>query len=139
MALQKEELFLKNKNIKPTAMRLLVLQYLFSCEEAVSLNQVEEALPNADKSTIFRSLKTFEEFGVVHSIREATLTKYALCKTCTAEVHTDKHPHFHCNKCDSTICLSHILLPQIQLPEHFKLQEQEYLIHGICDKCNAIA
>lgn len=137
MALQAEETYLQEKNIKPTAMRLLVLQFLLNSKEAVSLTDIEIQLSEADKSTIFRSLKTFEENGLVHTIHEGAQTKYAVCHdTCTAKHHQDLHPHFHCTKCDTTVCLNSISLPNIQLPKEFSATSQEYLIHGICDKCN---
>ncbi|SFU27159.1 Fur family transcriptional regulator, ferric uptake regulator [Pustulibacterium marinum] len=137
MSFQREETYLVQKNIKPTAMRLLVLQYLLSTQEAVSLTDIETALSNADKSTIFRSLKTFEENGLVHTIHEGFQTKYAVCNsTCTADHHKDLHPHFHCTECNTTVCLNAISLPHLKLPDAFKVSSQEYLIHGICDKCN---
>lgn len=140
MSFEREELFLESKHIKPTAMRLLVLQYLFSCNEAVSLSDLENGLPEADKSTLFRSLKTFEEFGIVHTVHEGSVTKYAVCDAhCNADRHTDKHPHFHCTQCNTTVCLAAVNLPKLQLPDNFIATEQEYLIHGICNKCNEVA
>ena len=55
------ELHLKNKSVKPTAMRLLVLQFFTEQTKAVSLKNLEIALAPADKSTLFRTLRTFEK------------------------------------------------------------------------------
>jgi len=52
---------LNKREIKPTAMRILVLQYLMKQKSAISLQQIENAMPSADKSTIYRTLKTFEK------------------------------------------------------------------------------
>lgn len=140
MGFTKEEKFLKEKNIKPTAMRLLVLQYLFASNEALSLGAIETALPYSDKSTIFRSLKTFEENGLVHTIHEGSVTKYAVCgSACNPDFHIDKHPHFHCTQCDITICLETEVLPVINLPHNYTVSSQEFIIHGLCEKCNLIA
>ena len=42
---------------------------------------LEKAFPRADRITIYRTLKTFEEKGIVHGIEEGTTeVKYALCQ-----------------------------------------------------------
>ena len=71
---------LRKKSIKPTAMRLLVLQCLMEQNRALSLNELEVLFENADKSTIFRTLKTFQENYLVHRINDGSgAIKYALC------------------------------------------------------------
>ncbi|MDX5483056.1 MAG: transcriptional repressor, partial [Hymenobacteraceae bacterium] len=77
--LQNIENLLQEKQVKPTAMRLLVLEFLSKQQAAVSLNDLEAAFHRADRSTLYRTLKTFEEKGVVHSIADGTgSVKYAL-------------------------------------------------------------
>ena len=92
----KEENILKGRKIKPTAVRLLVLRELMEIDKAVSLKDLEQILVHSDKSTIFRTLKTFEQQKLIHSIADGSgVTKYALCLEsceCTPE---DQHFHFH--------------------------------------------
>src|ERR1700730_5508524 len=87
-----------NKNINPTAMRILVLNFLLKQNSAISLSDIEKGLKPADRITIYRTLKTFEEKGLVHVIDNGTGTpKYALCMDeCDADKHHDTHVHFYC-------------------------------------------
>ena len=129
---------LKDKNVRPTAMRVLVLQFLLKKEVAVSLSDIENYFDNADRTTLYRSLKTFEENGIVHQIDDGTgITKYALCEEhCTGETHSDLHLHFHCTNCNETVCLTEHKIPHINLPEKFTAKDANLVVKGICDKCN---
>lgn len=132
-----EEEILKNRNVKPTAVRLLVLRCLMEQENAVSLKDLEILLIHSDKSTLFRTLKTFEQQKVIHSIADGTgMSKYALClKNCECAVE-DQHFHFHCTKCESTFCLPKQSIPSIRLPPKFTIQQANLVLKGICANCN---
>ncbi len=52
---------LKRHNVKPTAMRILVLEYLIDKQVAVSLTDLYEAFEKSDRTTLYRTLKVFEE------------------------------------------------------------------------------
>ena len=84
---------LAEKNINPTAMRILVLNSLSQKKSAVSLTDIEKTLETADRTTIYRTLKTFAEKGLIHIIDDGTgLPKYALCPdNCDAGGHHDLH------------------------------------------------
>jgi len=74
---------LNKREIKPTAMRILVLQYLMKQKSAISLQQIENAMPSADKSTIYRTLKTFEKSKLIHAVeQQANLVIKGLCGNC---------------------------------------------------------
>ena len=69
---------LENKDIKPTAMRVLVLRQLVESGAAISLKNLEAKFERADKATLFRTLKTFEDKKLIHSIEDGTgSVKYA--------------------------------------------------------------
>ena len=129
---------LYHRNIKPTAMRLLILQFLMKQEKAISLNSIENAFEKADKSTIYRTLKTFEKNKLVHTIDDGTKKlKYALClESCRCNT-SDLHYHFHCNQCHSTFCLTNQHIPDIQLPTNFTMQQANMVIKGMCAECNS--
>ena len=128
---------LKQKNINPTAMRMLVLDFMVKQQGALSLTDIEKGLAPADRITIYRSLKNFEEHGLVHSIDDGTgAPKYALCvDDCNTVSHHDLHVHFHCNDCQETFCLPNSVLPEIPLPNGFRAEEMNLIVKGICDKC----
>ena len=76
--MQTAEEILNIKEVKPTAVRILVLRHLLEHKKAQSLKDIEEGLLHTDRSSIFRSLKTFEENKVVHSIEDGSgMVKYA--------------------------------------------------------------
>jgi len=129
---------LKGKDINPTAMRLLVLEFLTKQNAAISLTDLEKGMAPSDRITLYRTLKTFEEKGLVHSIEDGTgATKYALCEEdCDGENHHDLHVHFYCNTCKETFCLPNTQIPDISLPLNFLRQEMNLIIKGICDQCN---
>tara|TARA_R110002073_G_scaffold326860_1_gene507053 strand:+ start:329 stop:742 length:414 start_codon:yes stop_codon:yes gene_type:complete len=133
------EQILENNNVRPTAMRLLVLQFLLSKKVAVSLTNVEEYFDNSERTTLYRTLKTFVESGIAHQIDDGTgITKYALCEeSCNCEIETDLHLHFHCNNCNETICLTDHKIPQIKVPNGFVSENVNLVVKGICDKCSS--
>ncbi|MDD2565054.1 MAG: transcriptional regulator, partial [Salinivirgaceae bacterium] len=63
---------LLNKNVKPTAMRELVLNALLEQNVAISLSDLEKKFNRVDKVTLYRTLKTFEENKLIHSIDDGT-------------------------------------------------------------------
>ena len=94
---QELENILRNKDINPTAMRLLVLEYFLKQNTAISLSDLESDFDYSDRTTLFRTLKTFEKKGLLHSINEGNITVYALCTDdCSEEHHADSHIHFCC-------------------------------------------
>lgn len=133
------EKILEKNNVKPTAMRLLVLQFLLNNKVAVSLTDVENYFEKSDRTTLFRTLKTFAKSEIVHKIDDGTgVTKYALCEeNCHCEIETDLHVHFHCNKCNETVCLTDRKIPHINLPTGFLADEVNLIVKGVCDKCSA--
>ncbi|HQS05234.1 MAG: transcriptional repressor [Sphingobacteriales bacterium 17-39-43] len=131
------ENILISKKINPTANRMLVLDYLLDQHAAISLTDIEKGLTPANRVTIYRSLKLFSEQGLVHAVEDGTGTpKYALCiEDCNAEGHHDLHLHFYCSNCKETYCLPSTLIPKVELPDKFRVEEVNLLIKGICDKC----
>ena len=63
---------LENKSVRPTAMRILIYKYMAEKEIAVALTDIENAFAKADRTTLYRTLKTFEEKGIVHQIDDGT-------------------------------------------------------------------
>ena len=132
---QRENL-LQQRHIQPTAMRLLVLEYLLHNKQAVSLKQMETDFWHADRSTLFRTLKTFEEKKLVHRIEDGSgHAKYALCaESCECRLE-DVHLHFFCTTCEKTYCLEDQLIPLFSLPPSFRPEHANLVIKGLCADC----
>ncbi len=127
---------LQNRRIRPTAMRELVLKVLTEQSTAINLADLENKFEKADKVTLYRTLKTFEEKKLIHSIDDGTGSlKYALCKeTCQCNPE-DLHIHFLCSVCGKTYCLDDIAVPQVQLPKGFSLESLNLIVKGKCANC----
>ena len=132
------EQLLTSKNIRVTATRLLIYKFLAEKQVAATLSDIENAFEKADRTTLYRTVKTFVEKDIVHQIDDGTGTvKYALCEQdCSCEIETDLHLHFHCNNCNETVCLTDHKIPQIKVPDGFVSENVNLVVKGICDKCS---
>ena len=130
---------LEESNIKPTPMRMLVLEQLIIKKQNLSLSEIEELLYPADRITIYRTLQTFVKHGLAHSID--TLNNgsiYALCsKDCPPEAHQDNHPHFYCELCKKVTCNNDFVVAiehQPNAPE-YRINKVEITLKGLCPDC----
>jgi Fur family ferric uptake transcriptional regulator len=128
---------LTNKTVRITAMRQLVLEYFLENDGTFGLLELENDFPKSDRITIYRTLKTFEQKGIVHGISNGTgEVKYALCdEYCTTVSHIDRHPHFQCERCEQISCIDSQLIPKVELPKGYLQKEITMMIKGVCPNC----
>lgn len=135
---------LEQRDIKPTAMRILVLRAMTNCDEAFSLQSLEDKLDTVDKSTIYRCITLFLTHHLIHAIDDGTGSiKYAVCDSschCGEEGEhlDDMHAHFYCERCQRTFCLNRISVPLVTLPGNFKVHSINYVLKGLCPECSAL-
>lgn len=122
---------LKARDIRPTALRVLILRTMAGFDRAFSLADLEEELDTVDKSTLFRTLTLFLAHHLVHGIDDGTGSlKYALCSSdCDCEI-DDLHTHFYCTHCRRTFCLRGVAVPQVGLPDGFRPKRSISLSRG---------
>lgn len=128
---------LSNKNVRPTAVRLRVLDLFKKNPVAVSLNEIEDELKPVDRITLFRTLKTFEKHGIIHTVSaESGHVKYAPCaESCSCSYADHMHVHFSCQSCHKMYCLYDLRIPIIELPAGFKPVDASVVIKGTCKHC----
>lgn len=129
---------LNQKNIRPTAIRLRVLAFLREQSVAFGLSDIEDALSPIDRTTLFRTLKTFEKQGLIHGVhtRNGQL-QYAPCAdSCQCSYDDHLHAHFACQACHKTFCLYEVRFTDVRLPEGFKPVDANVVIKGICARCS---
>lgn len=130
---------LKKHNLRKTSCRFDTLHiFLNHQKKALSQNDIEKLTKGRfDRVTIYRTLNTFIEQGILHRIfDENNSVKFALCPDeCSSHNHQHDHIHFKCNKCKTTTCIDEVTLVDIQLPKGYIKQEANYLIIGICKNC----
>jgi Fur family ferric uptake transcriptional regulator len=130
------EKILNKKEVRITPMRQLLLEFFLEKNKVLGLSELEKAFPKSDRITIYRTLKTFEEKGIIHGIPNGTsAVKYALCHDCQVADHSDFHPHFSCSRCEELVCLESVFIPSVDLPEGYFFEKMEMTIQGICPKC----
>ncbi len=127
---------LKDNNVKPTAVRINVISVLMDSATALSAKELENRLDIVDKVTLYRTLKTFEEKKLIHTIQDGTNElKYALCEEGCECAPQDQHIHFHCVNCNETYCFMQSKIPNTQIPAGFKAASASMVYKGICPNC----
>ncbi len=123
--------------LRKTAVRLKVLDIFMNARAALSHSDVEESFGPVDRITLYRTLKTFEDKGVIHrAIDGSEKSKYALCQSgCDEHEHYDHHAHFHCNACGKTYCLENVETPAVLVPGGFKVTTMHLIVTGRCEVC----
>lgn len=135
---------LTGNGLRKTAVRQGILEVFLDSDMAISQQHIEHKLENnfekVDRITVYRTLKTFEQKGIIHKAIDGTPTpKYALCADdCTEHEHHDTHAHFHCDDCGKTYCIEEVEAPKIKAPKGFKVKSTHLVIHGICSDCCAV-
>ncbi len=129
---------LKQNRLSVTDSRTKILSFFLQHSGALSHADIEKnAHASFDRVTVYRTLQTFVEKGIIHLIPTTDNSiKYALCKNdCAPGHHHDNHVHFICDECSKTICLDDVDIPVIKLPKGFKPQHSEMVVTGICGQC----
>lgn len=131
-------IILKEHQLKKTDCRRQVLEVLIAQDKALSHADLEKELhDDFDRVTLYRTLKTFQEKGLIHKVLDDEgITKYATCVDCSTEEHHHEHVHFKCEDCGTTVCLDDIEIPALSLPAGFKPFERNLLITGTCNVCS---
>jgi len=129
---------LKRSQLSVTESRTKILDLFRHSNGALAHADIETKTGEQfDRVTIYRTLQTFVEKGIVHTIPTAdNSVLYALCKDqCSAGHHHDNHVHFICDECGTTYCLDNISIPEVHLPNGFKKLQTDVVISGTCNKC----
>ena len=129
---------LKQNQLSLTGSRKKILDLFLNSSGAFSHGDIEKLVGDEfDRVTIYRTLQTFVEKGIIHNIPTAeNYVQYALCRdNCSQGHHQDHHVHFVCEKCGHTICLEEVAVPLIKLPKGFTNNKTEMLVKGVCRDC----
>jgi Fur family transcriptional regulator, ferric uptake regulator len=129
---------LRRNNLSITESRRKILLLFLEKEGALAHGDIEKkAGEKFDRVTIYRTLQTFTDKGIIHVIPTTDNSiRYALCKDdCTQGHHHDHHIHFVCTQCNSTYCLDDVVTPEIKLPKGYTAEHTEVVVEGVCKNC----
>ncbi len=129
---------LRNNNLSITASREKILHLFLDHAGALAHGDIEKkAGEKFDRVTVYRTLQTFVDKGIIHTIPTADNSiRYALCKDdCKEGHHHDHHIHFVCTKCNTTYCLDDVVTPELKLPKGYTYTHIEVVAEGTCRNC----
>jgi Fur family transcriptional regulator, ferric uptake regulator len=129
---------LKRNQLSVTGSRKRILELFLAHNGALAHGDIEKKTGEKfDRVTIYRTLHSFLEKGIIHTIPTADNSiRYALCKdNCSEGHHHDNHIHFLCKDCGTTICLDNVNIPDVKLPVGFQQEQVEVVVSGVCKDC----
>jgi Fur family transcriptional regulator, ferric uptake regulator len=132
------DLLLRKNQLSVTGSRKKILELFLSSRGALAHADIEKrAGEKFDRVTVYRTLQTFVDKGIIHSIPTADNSiRYALCKEdCKEGHHHDNHVHFICSSCERTICLDEVSVPEVILPKEFAALQTQMVVTGVCQEC----
>ena len=122
---------LKEKEIRPSVIRIKVLEYLLEHRVHPTVDEVFSGLvkeiPTLSKTSVYNTLSLLEENNLINSVTIDRLNiRY--------DADNSLHGHFKCSKCGS---VSDFAVGKIKsaLPEGFHVKTQEVYFTGICENC----
>jgi Fur family transcriptional regulator, ferric uptake regulator len=129
---------LQRKNLSITESRRKILGLFLEANDAMAHGDIEKkAGEKFDRVTVYRTLQTFVEKGIIHAIPTSdNSVRYALCRDCQEGHHHDDHVHFVCKVCERTICLDDVVSPKIELPKGYHASSSQVVINGVCSDCS---
>jgi len=125
--------YLKDSGIKPSFLRIKVLEYLAKYKNHPTVDDIYKVLvqeiPTLSKTTIYNTLNLFTEKKVAQLIViEENETRY--------DADVEVHAHFKCDKCgiiyDIPVDLTNM---KVEGLDKFKVNEKHIYFKGICEKC----
>ena len=146
MAVEREEFkrLLKEKGLKITNQRLLVLEAIASCpEEHLTAEEIYELVkfsyPEIGLATVYRTIQLLNELHLIDRINfDDGFVRYEMG---SAHGHGQKHHHHHliCMKCSRVISFQDDLLEELEAKitatAGFRIVDHEVKLYGYCAEC----
>lgn len=129
---------LKNHKLRTTDCRMDVLEHFQQQKKALSFKDLEDKFKEYDRVTLYRTLHSFTENGLLHKIPgDSGSATYGLCEDCDVKEHHHNHMHFKCNNCGTTECINiPINIPSVALPAEYEMTDVDVIISGVCKECH---
>jgi Fur family ferric uptake transcriptional regulator len=138
MLLEQALSILRKNRLSNTDSRRAILEIFLQSDNALAHHDIEKITGDKfDRVTVYRTLQTFIDNGIVHTIPSAdNATRYALCReNCSQGHHHDNHIHFICENCGKTTCLDDTHIPSVKLPRGYSATEINMIVNGVCKEC----
>ena len=132
---------LAHKGVRPTALRLAVLEALGAAPRALRAREILEAIRaqrRVNKVTVYRILEDLTGRGLLRRLTiEDRVSHYEL-----ACEHHPPHPHFQCHTCREIQCLAPAPMTRVwtelQGPLGNRADHIDIRVEGLCHKCREV-
>lgn len=130
------ESILKRRGLRITDCRLDVLDFFIVTDYAISTRELEDNFGQYDR-VLYRTLNSFVENGVIHSIPDDSgFARYGVChETCSPKDHQHNHVHFKCLDCGSIECIQDYPTPEVKL-SGYSVASSELILNRKCQTDN---
>lgn len=125
---------LSDAGIRPSVQRLAVLEYVSSCRNHPTADEIYTALvkenPTLSRTTVFSSVKLLAEKGLINNINiAADSTRYDTTSL-------PPHAHFLCRKCNKIFDMP-LDISTLRVPGEFICDSVNVFFEGTCPECKA--
>ncbi|MGQ9623714.1 MAG: Fur family transcriptional regulator [Candidatus Caldatribacteriaceae bacterium] len=123
---------MRERGVRPSYIRLRVLQYLLHQKTHPSAEEVYQALfrdiPTLSRASVYSALRVLSEAGIIGVVMEADETRY--------DANLAEHGHFRCEVCgrlyDFDFAFTSLRYGGL---EDFLVQRKALYFFGICPQC----
>jgi Fur family ferric uptake transcriptional regulator/Fur family zinc uptake transcriptional regulator len=135
--LREEDLrrMLRGARLKVTPLRLDILGHLISAGRPLSHSDIQSAMPDLDRVTLYRTLESFVEADIAHQVQGLDGTWRFCAHTKSEDGCPGNHPHFLCVSCGLMICLTDQNMPRVGVPDGHEVEGKQFVVYGRCRKC----
>lgn len=126
---------LRGANLRVTPLRLAVLETMLKAGQPISHTDVQAALPDADRVTLYRTLTSFVEADIAHQVQGLDGTWRFCAHTDRGDGCPGNHPHFLCTACGTMTCLLDQTMPRVSVPEGYEVDGKQFVAYGKCPAC----
>jgi Fur family peroxide stress response transcriptional regulator len=126
----------KEYGLSMTPQRLAIYKALIESTNHPSaenmFNCVRASFPDIAIDTVYRTLSTFSEIGVIHVVEG-----YGEAKRYDPD--TEPHHHFRCTRCNKIVDLHGDIFGKLKIPngikQKYNVSNVKVVLEGACDEC----
>jgi len=128
------------KKLRKTPVRTALYNLLRQVDRPLSHAEIisQDCMTNFDRVTIYRTLDTFQQAGLLHKISgQDGIWRFGIHSHHSNTACKGNHGHFLCDNCQIMTCLPDQPLPRVTAPGAI-IYSKQLVVRGLCALCNAI-
>ena len=122
-------------DIKPSSQRIVIMDYLLNNRTHPTSNEIYNALkddnPTLAKTTVYNTLKLFEEKGAVLNLSIDE-------KNAHFDGDTSDHAHLICTQCGKIVDMEITMAPKMCNDMGCEIHQTHIYMKGICGECKKV-